>query len=68
MQSQFVWWPNEKALRCDGREVLVTIFFWDYEKREGKAWLGQQVVDVFMTDYTLCDLTIRPGQSGKSVS
>lgn len=54
-----VWWANEEAWNSEGSVEIVIIFLWNDETKEGKAILpGGHLVDVYMTDYSLADLTI----------
>ncbi len=59
---QPVWWPDVEALDpVSGEQVRVSVFLWDWDKREGKARasLDGPLLGVSMTDYMLCDLTVR---------
>lgn len=54
-----VHWANEEARNCDGTTEQVTVVLWDYEAKAGKAMIsGGHFVDVYLTDYSLADLTI----------
>ncbi|HLI68460.1 MAG TPA: hypothetical protein VKV19_01765 [Ktedonobacteraceae bacterium] len=54
-----VRWENEDAFRPDGTTEKVTVVLWDYDARVGKALTAcGQVVNVYLTDYALADLTI----------
>ena len=61
-----VYWPNEEARTSDGRVEQVTVVLWDYEAKEGKAMVaGGHFVNVYLTDYSVADLTIGVKNGGK---
>lgn len=57
---QPVYWTNAKARTSTGDSALTTVVLWDWDEKKGKAVAdGQQgQVDVYMTSYAECDLTI----------
>lgn len=54
-----VRWTNEEARNSEGGVEIVTVVLWNYETKEGRAMLPDgRLVDVYVTDYSLGDLTI----------
>jgi hypothetical protein len=55
-----VFWQHEPARDEHGNVVLVHVVLWDYEAKVGQARTVSdgQLVHVYVTDYSLGDLTI----------
>jgi hypothetical protein len=64
-----VYWAGEDARNHDGDLEKVTVVLWDYEAKEGKAMVkGRRLVDVYLTDYAVGDLTIGVRNAHPSLS
>jgi hypothetical protein len=58
---QGVYWTNAEARTNEGGRENVTVIMWDWDVKQGKAVLDSgphRIIDVYMTDYCECDLTI----------
>jgi hypothetical protein len=58
---QAVYWTGAEARTGEVGRETVTVVMWDWDTKHGKAVPDRgphRIVDVYMTDYSECDLTV----------